>query len=76
MQAIFKDRGFLIHFSVYVLVNVILTAVNLLTTPDKLLFYWPLIGWGVGLLGHAYLTYRNANRPVRRAPISRSSVGR
>jgi len=47
------DTGFFFHFSAYVLVNLILIAVNLIFTPDKLWFYWPLLGWGVGIAAHA-----------------------
>ena len=46
-------RGFYIHLSVYVLVNVLLLAINLATAPDHLWFYWPLLGWGVGIAAHA-----------------------
>ena len=76
MQKIFQNRGFLIYFGAYVAVNVLLLAINLLTTPNTLWFYWPLLGWGIGLAGHAYLVHRAAGRPVQRAPVSRSSVGR
>jgi hypothetical protein len=36
---------------VYVLVNLLLVGINLLT-PGRLWFYWPLLGWGIGLLAH------------------------
>jgi hypothetical protein len=46
-------RGFYVHLTVYVLVNLLLCTINLLTSPDSLWFYWPLLGWGVGLALHA-----------------------
>jgi 2TM domain len=42
-------RGFYIHALVYAIVNLGLFAINMLTSPDNLWFYWPLIGWGIGL---------------------------
>ncbi len=41
-----------IHLAVYLGVNTLLTIINLATEPAKLWFYWPLMGWGVGLLFH------------------------
>jgi len=71
MNRVFQDRGFQIHLAVFVLVNALLAGLNLWQHPDKLWFYWVLIGWGLGLLGHAFLAYRAANRPVVRANIPR-----
>jgi len=45
--------GFFIHLAVYVGVNLLLIIINLLTAPRHLWFYWPLIGWGIGLFFHA-----------------------
>lgn len=46
-------RGFYVHVAMYVAVNLGLLAVNLLSSPDRLWFYWPLLGWGIGLVAHA-----------------------
>jgi hypothetical protein len=45
-------RGFYIHATVYVLVNIGLFVINLLVGGGWW-FYWPLIGWGIGLGAHA-----------------------
>ena len=49
-------REFYVHLSVYLLVNIGLTVglftINWLTAPGDWWFFWPLIGWGVGLLFH------------------------
>ena len=45
-------KGFYIHVSVFVLVNIGLFVINLLTG-EGWWFYWPLIGWGIGLGAHA-----------------------
>lgn len=44
--------SFFIHLAVYIAVNVLLIAVNLLTVPEHLWFYWPLLGWGIGVIAH------------------------
>jgi hypothetical protein len=53
-----KARGFLIHLFVYIAVNAMLFAVNLLYTPDFYWFLFPLFGWGVGLLAHGIAVFR------------------
>ena len=47
-------RGFYNHFGAYVVVNTLLFAINIITSPDALWFYWPLLGWGVGLAAHGF----------------------
>ena len=65
------DEGFFYHFWSYVIVNVILIAVNLIFTPDKLWFYWPLLGWGIGLLAHGLAVHYSAEERVRRRSRTR-----
>ena len=67
------DTGFFFHFSAYVLVNAILIAVNLLTTPNKLWFYWPLLGWGIGILAHGLAVYFSQEEAVRRRARTRGT---
>lgn len=50
-------RLFYTHVAVYVFVNIFLLLINLLTDPWSLWFYWPLLGWGIGLAVHAFLVY-------------------
>jgi hypothetical protein len=45
-------KGFYIHVTVFALVNIGLFIINLLTGGGWW-FYWPLIGWGIGLGVHA-----------------------
>jgi hypothetical protein len=49
--------GFRAHLMAYAIVNAGLTAINLVTTPDHLWFYWPMIGWGLGLAAHAVAVF-------------------
>ncbi len=50
-------RGFYSHLAVYIVVNVGLVLINLLTSPGALWFYWPLLGWGAGLAAHAFAVF-------------------
>jgi hypothetical protein len=70
MDRLFRNLGFTIHFGVYVAVNLLLLAVNLLTTPNILWFYWPMLGWGIGIIAHgAAVSYSSSRRlPARATP--------
>ena len=46
-------KGFYIHLAVYIVVNLILFSINMITSPDSLWFVWPLMGWGIGFGFHA-----------------------
>ena len=45
-------KGFYAHASAFVVVNIALFALNVLVGGGWW-FYWPLIGWGIGLGAHA-----------------------
>jgi hypothetical protein len=47
-----EKLGFFSHLAVYVIVNVILLVINLTQSPGQLWFYWPLMGWGIGVFFH------------------------
>lgn len=53
MNQLFQNPGFLIHLSVYIVVNLFLIVLNVWQTPNEVWFIWPLIGWGIGVAGHA-----------------------
>lgn len=44
--------SFYIHAAIYVLVNILLIVINLVLVPQFLWFFFPLIGWGIGLTMH------------------------
>ncbi len=46
-------RSFYSHLFVYIVVNVGLFLLNIITSPRSLWFYWVVIGWGIGLAIHA-----------------------
>ena len=56
-------KGLLIHATVFALTIAGLAVINLLTKGPWWV-QWPLIGWGLGLTGHAYLVYRTSHRLV------------
>ncbi len=45
-------KGFYVHLIVYILVNLGLYLLNRYTSPGHWWFYYPLGGWGIGLLMH------------------------
>ncbi len=47
-----EKRGFLTHLVVYVLVNAMLIVINFLYSPEAIWFFYPLIGWGIGITAH------------------------
>jgi hypothetical protein len=49
-------KGFYSHATAYVLVNVALFVINLVTGGGWW-FYWPLVFWGIGLGVHALMVF-------------------
>jgi len=47
-------KGFYGNLVSYILVISFLTFINLKYTPEHLWFYWPMLGWGIGVLFHAF----------------------
>ncbi|MBC5836616.1 2TM domain-containing protein [Flavobacterium muglaense] len=45
-------KGFYGNLISYVAVNLGLLVLNLVTSPEYLWFFWPLLGWGLGVLIH------------------------
>lgn len=70
MNKLLQDQGFKYHLLAYVIVNAILIVINLMN-PTHLWFFWPLIGWGIGLAAHGYAVSKAPTRPRR--PIPRMS---
>lgn len=53
-----EKRGFLVHLIIYVLVNAMLIIINLLYSPKVIWFFYPLIGWGIGVFMHYLFAVR------------------
>ena len=45
-------KSFYGHLVSYLAVNAFLLFINLKYSPKELWFFWPLLGWGLGLLLH------------------------
>lgn len=45
-------RGFYGNLIAYIVFNVFFLILNLVTSPEHLWFFWPLLGWGVGVFFH------------------------
>ena len=44
--------SFLLHLSIFCVVNILLIIINMTTSPQYYWFKWPLLGWGIGLCMH------------------------
>ena len=45
-------KGFYGHLVSFVFVIFLLLVINLKYSPEYLWFFWPMLGWGIGLLFH------------------------
>lgn len=45
-------RSFYSHFFIYLLINAFFFVIDMLTSPGRWWFYWPMLGWGIGLFVH------------------------
>ncbi|WP_367752048.1 2TM domain-containing protein [Flavobacterium sp. WC2421] len=45
-------KGFYGNLISYIVVNTGLLVLNLVTSPEYLWFFWPLLGWGMGVFFH------------------------
>jgi hypothetical protein len=50
-------KDFWIHLAAFLVANTGMTTLNLIQQPDKLWFHWVLMGWGAGLLLHAFKVF-------------------
>ncbi|MFX1276189.1 MAG: 2TM domain-containing protein [Promethearchaeota archaeon] len=65
-----------IHLAVYILVNILLFAINFITAPSMITFYtswfvYPLLGWFVGLSIHAvsYIMFARGVYPIAKRGV-------
>jgi len=66
-------RGFYVHFSIYVLVGLVLVLVNVLFS-EKMWAHFALGGWGAGILAHAYCAF--VTTPKRLATWEAAALAR
>ncbi|HEX6542382.1 MAG TPA: 2TM domain-containing protein [Ktedonobacterales bacterium] len=54
--------SFYVHATIYALVNILLIVINLMFVPTFYWFFFPLIGWGIGLAMHYLFAIHFAQR--------------
>ncbi|AIS30892.1 2TM domain-containing protein [Methanobacterium formicicum] len=45
-------KGFLIHLLIYIVINLFLAIINIVTVPGYLWFLWVAGGWGIAVVIH------------------------
>jgi len=55
-------KGFYSNLITYLVVNAVLVIINLVTSPNKLWFYWVTIFWGIGIIFSAYNVFLRKGR--------------
>ena len=58
-------KGFYIHFAVFILVMAVLLAANA-SVGTRWWVQWPFLGWGIGVLGHAFAVFGQSPVAVSR----------
>jgi transcriptional regulator with XRE-family HTH domain len=62
-----KIKGFYIHLAQFILVITGLCILNLVISPSKLWFFWPALGWGIGILVHAASVFLSVSKHLHTA---------
>jgi hypothetical protein len=70
-----QKMGFYIHAAVYVLVNLGLAAIDV-ANGGASWHLWPLVGWGVGLAIHGFVTFASLNGDNLRERMLQDEVER
>lgn len=55
-------KDFYRNLITYICINILLIVINLITSPDKLWFYWVTLFWGFGIVLHASKVFILKNR--------------
>jgi uncharacterized integral membrane protein len=52
-------RVFVLHLALYLLLGMVLVAINVTTARSSgpVWFHWPLLGWGIGVALHGLVTH-------------------
>jgi len=50
-------KGFYVHIGGYITINLLLFLINMIVSPDRLWFFWPLMGWGIAIALHAFRVF-------------------
>ncbi len=60
-----SSAGFAVHIIAYIVMNIMLTVADFVYSPERLWFFFPLLGWGAGLIMHYLLGYRWIERIIK-----------
>lgn len=56
--------GFAAHVGVYLAIGLLLLVLNLVTTPESLWFFWPMLFWLIALAAHVAVLFGPGMRAV------------
>lgn len=74
-KAVEAMQDFLQHLGAFVIVNVMLVLINVVTSPGDWWFPWVTFFWGVGLAFHAYDVFVGENKDLARRMVARRMSG-
>jgi hypothetical protein len=69
LKRIEEKREFRTHVVAYVVVNAFLVGIWVVTEGDYFWPIWPILGWGIGLVLHAWSVF--GQRPITEDDIQR-----
>lgn len=52
-----EKKDFYKHLSTYMTMGLFFFALNMVTNPWNWWFYWPMMGWGIGLASHYFKVF-------------------
>ncbi len=52
-----RQRVFILHLVIYLMVNGFLAVINLIFSPEVLWFIFPMVGWGIGIVLHFIFSF-------------------
>ncbi len=50
-------KGFYGNLTAYIVINIFFLILNLRTSPEHLWFFWPMLGWGIGVIFHGFKAF-------------------
>lgn len=76
VQRIRAKRELYMHLASYLVVNAALVAIWALTGAGYRWFVWPLLGWGVGLVFHAFAVFFRVDPSAPLGPADERAIAR
>ena len=61
--------GFYAHLLIYIVASILFYFLNLLTKPEVKWFYWPIAGWGIGVIFHGISVFTTSSSIVERMAL-------